>query len=700
MLAAVVMAAPVASGRVAQDRLPTLPGYDAYARMQEAMRGGVVDPGAQEVVWAPDGRSVRYRRDGRVRRFDLETASETDDAAPSPALAASSTADPCPRVPVDRGRQRACAASPDGSMKAFYRDRNLIVSRADGSGEVAVTTDGSEASRVKYGSASWVYGEELDQVTAIWWAPDGRRVAFYRMDERRVRDYYVLLDQTALQDTVDVEAYPKAGSPNPVADVLVYDLASRRTITMDVREGRPFADDVLGHYVFAVDWAPDGSEVRMHRTNRLQNTLELVGCAPDTGRCRVLVREEWPSGWVEHRPTFRLLADGRRFIWASHRDGRRRYYLYDVTGRLLTPLTRGTGTDAGALLKVDEAAGVMFYMANDGDNRLKAQLHRVRLDGSDDRRLTDPAFHHRVTISPDSRLFVDVAQTHERPPASRIVSAADGGIVATLGVASLEKFDALKLARLEQFTFTAADGATPLYGTIAFPSTFDPSRRYPVLLSVYGGPEDASLTPGETFDVPPVRAELGFLVVTLGTRAAPGLGRRTLDSLYRKLGQTEVDDIAAGLRAIAARPYVDPQRIGIHGTSYGGYVALMALVRYPELFAAASASSPVTDWRLYDSIYTERYMGLPDENRDGYDKGSVMRYAGNLRGRLLLYFGTADNNVHPSNSLQLLDVLARMGKSVEVQVGPDLGHSGVPMTRMLEFFVDHLIVRPDRLRVP
>jgi dipeptidyl-peptidase-4 len=194
-------------------------------------------------------------------------------------------------------------------------------------------------------------------------------------------------------------------------------------------------------------------------------------------------------------------------------------------------------------------------------------------------------------------------------------------------------------------------------------------------------------------------AEYGFLIVTLGTRAEPGVGRRVLDALYLKLGQTEIDDLAEGIKALRTRPYVDGGRVGIYGTSYGGYAALMALLRYPDIFAAASVSSAPTDWRHYDTIYTERYMWTPQENAAGYDRGSAMSYVANLRGRLLIYYGTADNNVHPSNALQLMDALTRAGKSFDVQIGADREHSAVPMDRMMEFFLENLVVRPERLMV-
>jgi len=685
------------------DRLRALPGFAEYSRMQDELRKApAFESGAVDVVWADDTRTLTYVKSGRSRQFDLTSKTDVDAGPASPPrlgpARTPSEAGPCPRVPVERGRQSACAASPDGTRRAIYRERNLYLSRADGGEATAITTDGSTTARIKYGVASWVYGEELDQTTAIWWSPDSRKVAFYRFDERPVRDYYLQMDQTGFQDTLDVEAYPKAGTDNPIAEVLVYDIESKRTITLDVRDGRPFTDDVVGHYVFAMQWAADSSELRMHRTDRKQQTMELVGCSPVTTKCRRIIREESATGWVENRPTFRLLSDGRRFIWGSDRTGWRNYYLYDLSGRLINPITSTSGFDASTVVKVDEPQGTLFYMAGDGDNFLKPQLHKVGLDGRGDRRLTDPGFAHRVTVSPDGRYFSDVFQTHDEPPVTQILTT-DGVPVATLARSDLSRFQTLGLRKHEMFAYKAADGNTGLLGSIAFPASFDASKKYPVLMAVYGGPGDRDQSPTETFAEPSLTTEFGFLVVSLSTRAMPGLGRRTLDSLYRKLGQTEVDDFAEGVKALATRPYVDRSRIGILGTSYGGYVALLALLRYPDLFAAASASSPVTDWRHYDTIYTERYMSLPKDNAEGYDKGSAIQYAGALRGRLLLYYGTADNNVHPANSLQFIQALNRAGKSFEVQVGPDAGHSAVPSGRMMEFFVENLIARPERLRV-
>jgi dipeptidyl-peptidase 4 len=719
LLFAAITAVPVRG----QDRLKTYPGYERYARLSKEIPSAI-RPGALQVSWK-DARTFEYVWDAKLHRYNVvtRTAAIVGDAPAAPSGRGGRGGAP------ERGRQFAWADSPDKTKRAFYRDRNLWIadlpaghdaagrSGAEGSpplkNERQVTTDGSEKDRIKYGTASWVYGEELNQVTAMWWSPDGTKLAYYRFDEKQVPDYYLQLDQTKLQSAIDTEAYPKAGAPNPIVELFVYDLATGTTTRVDVRDGRPFDNDVVGHYVYAIRWSPKGDELLFNRTNRRQQIMELAAADPATGKTRVIIREEWPTGWVENSPVMRFLGDGRRFIWQSARNGWNNFYLYDLSGRLIAPLTSHTSFETANLVKVDEAAGVLFYMARDGDNPLKLQLHRVGLDGRGDVRLTDPRFHHTVAgclppspapaatetvappecaISPDNKYFVDVYQTHDTPPATRLVDATNGKVVAEIVESDMTKWDALGLRKAELFTYTATDGKTPLYGLLQFPSNFDPAKKYPVLVSVYGGPESAAAR--ETFITPSPLTEYGFLVVNVESRAVPGRGRWQLDSLYLKLGQTEIDDMAAGVRSLWARPYFDKDRVGVHGTSYGGYSSIMLLLKHPDAFAAAAASSPVTAWDHYDTIYTERYMWIPQENKEGYAAGSAMPLVGNLRGRLMLYWGTADNNVHPSNMMQLIAALQRAGKSFEVQVGPDRGHTGLNQDRMMEFFIENLVLWP------
>jgi dipeptidyl-peptidase-4 len=710
------IAAAIAAGLLqiapsAQDRLQTMPGYQQFQRISAESRDAIRS-GALTVSWT-DARSFEYTRDGKRYRYDLSTKTATDiGTAPEPG-GRGGRGRGGGNMP-ERGRQFESAESPDKKFNAVYRDRNLyLVDLATGT-EIAVTTDGNEKDRIKNGTASWVYGEELAQRTAMWWSPDSRKLAYYRFDESKVPDYYLQLDQTKLQSRMDIEAYPKAGVDNPVVDLFVYDVATKKTTKIDVRSGQPFDNTVVGHYVYRVGWSPDGTELLFNRTNRRQNILEFVAANPETGATRVIIREEWPTGWVKNSPGITWLRDGKRFIWESERNGWNNLYLYDISGRLITPITSHSTFEVTNLVKVDEQAGVIFYMARDGDNHLKTQLHRVGFDGKGDVRLTDPKFHHQVGsclgapaagpapapgasscgISPDNKHFVDVYQTHDTPPATRLVDATNGRVVAELAQSDLTKFNQIGLKKVEMFTYLAADGKTTLRGLIHFPSNFDPTKKYPALLAVYGGPASASNTARETFVTPSPLTEYGFLVLNLDSRAAPGMGKRTLDSLYMKLGQTEMDDMALGVKALWSRPYFDKDRVGVFGTSYGGYSSAMLLLRYPDVFAAAAASSPVTAWEHYDTIYTERYMWIPQENKEGYEKGSAMTYARNLKGRLLIYYGTADNNVHPSNSMQLIRALQQAGKSFEVQVGPDLGHTGVNQQRMMEFFIENLVLRP------
>lgn len=674
----------------AQDRLKAMPGHDRYQKMSKEIPGAYKS-GSLSVTWSEDGKSFHYRKDGKTLRYDL-AGRKAEEVKPGESK---SEAGPGNRRPgrgrvggVARGRQVASTISPDGLLKAFHRDRNLWLSDARGIVEDPVTNDGDTKTRVKNGVASWVYGEELDQNSAIWWSPDSKRVAFYRFDESGVRDYYLQLDQTRLMSTVDSEPYPKSGSPNPIVELLVYDVESKKVTKVDVRDGKPFTDDAVGHYVYNIRWSPDGKELLFHRTNRRQNILELVAANPSSGACRVVVRDEWPASWVENNPAMEFLKDGKRFLWTSERNGFKNLYLYDLSGTLLATVTHHE-FEAGPIVRVDEEAGVIDYMARSGDNPIKLQLHRVGLDGANDRRLTDPSLHHSVDIAPDGKSFIDVAQAHDIPPVTRLVSES-GEILEELAQSDLSKFESLGLHRVELLTFKAADGKTDLYGMLHKPSNFDPAKKYPLLVTVYAGP--ATNAARETFTPPSALTEYGFLVASFDSRSAAGRGKKFLDAIYENLGTVEIDDQAAGVKSLWERSYLDKGRVGIFGTSYGGYASIMALLRHPDVFQAACASSPVTDWKHYDTIYTERYMWTPEGNPKGYKAGAAVTYVENLKGRLMLFYGTADNNVHPSNTMELVQALQRAGKTYELQVGPDMGHSGLRLDRMMEFFIERLVM--------
>ena len=673
----------------AQQWIKEMPGYERYKEIAPQIRSSV-KPGQISVKWADDGKSFDYNFDGKKYQFDLKKKKAVElgeaEREESPMARYRRMYGNRPQ----RGRQYTFADAPNGKNKAVYRDGNVYITNTNGDKELAVTNEGSESKRIKFGSATWVYGEELNQTTAMWWSPDSKKLAFYSFDLTNVRDYYLQYKQTEIYDSLEVEPYTKVGAINPVVGLMIYDLESKKTVTVDVRDGKPMTDDVLGHYVYDIKWSPDGTELLFHRTNRRQNVMEWTAANPETGKCRVVVREEWLPSYTTNSPDFQFLNDNNRFIWTTERTGFKNYLLYDLNGNLLATITNHPFEVAG-IVKVDEKAGHLYYMARSGDNHMKLQLHRVKLDGTGDIRLTDPTYNHSVDISPDGKYFIDVAQTHNIPPFTQLLDV-QGRLVSKLAVSDMTKFNELGLKKVEAFTFTSVDGKTKLHGLLHFPSNFDPSKKYPLLVSNYGGPETNEFR--ETFVYPNALTEYGFLVASIDGRNVGGKGKVVMDQIYGKLGYAEMEDFAEGVKSLYNRPYFDKSRVGIYGTSFGGTTSAMCLLRFPDVFHAAVANSGVTDWRNYDNIYTERYMNLLADNLQGYEITSIMKYAPNLEGKLMIYYGTTDNNVHPSNSLQLINALQKANKSFEVQVGPDRGHTAVSTERMMEFFIQNLVLNP------
>jgi len=710
LVAAAIMVGIVAAVTSAQDRLPQYPGYAQFQKMSGEIRGAV-KMGSVSVTWKDGGQSFDYQWDGKSYHYDIASRKATEDTsatAQNPPQGGRGAgmggrggtgggrggAGSFARAGQQMGgggivrQQTTSAPSPDGKYSAFSRDGNLYLSGADGSNESAITTDGNAKARIRYGIATIIYGEELGMAGGIFWSPDSKKLAYYGFDESKVPDFYVQHNQTAQYDTVEIDAYPKAGVTSPVVNLYVYDLETRKSVQVDVRDAKPFEDAAVGYYVYRIYWSPDGKELLFHRMNRKQNILEFAAANPDTGKCRVIVHEEWLPSWVDWVPTIHFLEDGRRFILSSERTGWKNYYLYDMSGKLLTTLTNHA-FEVSNIVRLDEKAGLLYYMARDGDNHMKLQLHRVGLDGKGDQRLTDPAYNHSVDLSPDGKYFIDVAQTHDIPPVTRLMDA-QGKVVAELAKSDMTRFDQLGLKRVELFKFKAADNQTDLHGLLNLPSNFDSNKKYPLLVSVYGGPITNAAS--ERFATPNPITEYGFLVASFDARSAAQRGKRFMDAFYGHLGIVEIDDQAAGMKELLKRPYVDKDRVGVFGTSYGGTASATLIMRYPELFQAACDSSGPTDYRNYNNVYGERYEGLVSENKAGYDAATIMNYVNNLKGRLMIYYGTADNNVHPNSSLQLIQALQKAGKNFEVQVGPDLGHTGVNQARMMEFFIENLIL--------
>jgi len=557
-------------------------GHERVVEMRRAMRGAVSGGTIRDVRWSEDGTSVAYRIGDLWHRCDLETGAVTADVEP-PADEARAEPPSSPRRPRPaRGRQRTEEPSPDGLWTAACVDWNVVLRHRDFAGDIAVTTGGTAKQR--FGSASWVYGEELDQIDAMFWSPDSRYLAFYELDERPVRDFYLLDGWTTTSTSIRREGYPKAGTPNPIAAVHVYDLRTGETVRVDT------GDDEEA-YLFAIRFSPAGNDLLINRMNRHQNRLDLLAADPATGETRVVLTEAQET-WQATRPECRFLADGRRFLWISERTGFAHLELRSLDDGPLALLSSGE-YPVESIERVDEDLGVVWYSAFSGETPLDAQLHRVALEGSDHRVLsTGPGNHRRFEISPDGQWVIASAEAIDAPPSTHLYDAR-GVRVATLAAPDTSGFDALGLTMPERFSFTADDGETELFGVLYKPADFDPSKVYPLVVYVYGGPH-SRLVPNRWRAGRP-ETEYGVLIASIDNRGTEHRGKDFEGATYLRLGDVDLKDQADGARFLAERPYVDGSRVGIYGSSYGGYLAALALLRHPDVFHVGVASVAVTD---------------------------------------------------------------------------------------------------------
>src|SRR5881396_2405939 len=569
-------------------------------------------------------------------------------------------------VPVSArpGYQQFAKFSPDGRMVGFVRDNNLYVTDLATGAETALTTDGGE--NVINGTSDWVYEEELDLRDAFRWSPDGRRIAFWRFDQTAIRPFY-LVDHDSLYPALVPVRYPKAGTTNSTVKIGVTEVATGRTSWVDLG-----AD--TDSYVAAMDFADSPNDLWLTRLNRHQNRLDLLLADATTGAARVIMSDR-DSAWVAANQP-RWIAGGRQFLFVSERDGYDQVYLFNRDGSLVRRVTPG-GWDVFELLGVDEPSKVLYFTAAI-DGPLGRPLLRVGLDGSRLARLSTEPGTHGIEFDPTFQLYADTYSRSGIPPV-KTLRRADGRLVRTLAdnAALAAKVTALGLVRPEFITLKTPDGVE-LNAWIIKPKGFDPSRRYSLLMSVYGGPGSQTVTDswgGANYLWHQMLARDGYLVASVDNRGTGGRGARFMKMTYLHLGRYESADQIASARWFAAQPYVDPDRIGIWGWSYGGYMSSLSMFRGAGVFKAALAVAPVTDWRFYDTIYTERYMRTPQENPAGYGEGAPLAYADSLKGHFLLVHGTGDDNVHFQNSVRLVERLEAANRQFDMRIYPNKTHS-------------------------
>ena len=575
------------------------------------------------------------------------------------------------------GPQQQAQFSPDGSRVAFVRGGNLFVADPAAGSERQLTFDG-RFNHIINGLPDWVYEEEFSFARAFAWSPDGRKIAYLRFDESRVKQYNMNRFAGGLYPENYTFKYPKAGEQNSVVELYCCDAADGSTVRMDTGEQ-------TDQYIPRLFWTPTG-QLGFYRLNRLQNHFEVLLC-DSSGASRV-VYDERNDRYVERVDgrTVTFLPDGDRFVVRSERDGFMHLYLYSVSEGLLDRITSGEW-EVTELLGIE---GDRVYYLSTETSPLRRDLYTVRLDGRGKRRLTGGDGTYRIAPSRGFRYFIS-SFSNVRTPNRVTLHRSDGRLVRTLedNAALRTKLDELQVPVKEFFRFATSEGVE-LNGYMVRPNGFDSSRRYPVLMTQYSGPGSQQAADRWTIGWEDVLVQQGYIVACVDGRGTGFRGEEFKKCTYGELGKYETVDQIEAARYLASLPYVDPDRIGIYGWSYGGFMALNCILKGNDVFRAAIAVAPVTSWRFYDTIYTEIYNGLPQDNPSGYDDNSPIHFADRLKGKLLIAHGTGDDNVHIQNTYEMITRLVEYDKPFELYVYPDRNHGMGPsrhhlMERCIEF---------------
>jgi dipeptidyl-peptidase-4 len=563
--------------------------------------------------------------------------------------------------------------SPDGRRVAYLRDRNIYVQNLRTSRIRQLTHDGSDT--VVNGTGDWVYEEEFLLRDGFQWSPDSRLIAYWQFDTSGVPSYCLVDDTDSLYPNITTIPYPKVGQKNSACRIGIVRASGGPTRWLQL------SDDPRNHYVPRMGWAADSKSVILQQFNRLQNTCEVIVANVRTGAGRTVLCEK-DNAWVDVCESMIWLNGGKGFTWLSERDGWQHLYsvpLADGQARLVTP----EQFDVMHIERIDEKGGWAYYIASP-DNPTQQYLYRVPLDGNGRaERITpqDQSGTHSYDISPDGKWALHTHSSFDVPPAVELVSLPDHRTARVLTDNSelRDKLAVLKRCPAEFFRVDIGDGVL-LDAWCMKPPDFDPAKRYPLLFHVYGEPAGQTVLDrwgGDNYLWHLMLTQRGCIVMSVDNRGTPApRGRQWRKCIYRQVGILASADQAAAARAIISqRPYIDPNRVGVWGWSGGGSMTLDAIFRYPDLYRTAVAIAFISDQRYYDTIYQERYMGLPDDNAEGYKNGSPITFAHQLEGDLLLIHGTGDDNCHYQNCEALINELIRHKKQFSMMAYPNRTHS-------------------------
>lgn len=601
------------------------------------------------------------------------------------------------RITQTPEEEKCALFSPDGRYVSFVRANNLFVYDFTSHRELQVTSDGTDS--LLNGTLSWVYWEEVfgRRDIGYWWSGDSKSIAFFQTNEAGVSvDYFP--DFKPWTPRVVRQRYPKIGEKNPFVRVGMTVIGSGRIVWADLSA-------IPHEYVVRAKWLPDNRRLSVQTMPRLQTELDLLFVDAQSGAATPVLQEQ-DSGWVNIVDDLYFLNDGKQFLWSSERTGYKHLYLYRMDGKLVRPVTQGSWSMRASsgyswvdqsVVGIDERDGWVYFTALE-KSPLERHLYRVRLDGSGFGRVSKEEGTHVISFSPTGGYYVDRYSSISTPGVERM-HAGDGTLKFVIGEPQRERLEKLRLQYASLFSIPARDGFR-LPAQILKPADFDPARRYPVIFYVYGGPSAPQVENSFQRDVfwENLLAESGFLVARVDPRSSTGISKKLEDlATYHLQGDQELQDLVDAVRWMKSQPYVDSSRVGIWGWSGGGSYTLLAMTRSTE-FKAGIEVAGVTDFRYYDTKFAESAMKTEKENMEGFTHGSLLQYARDLHGRLLIVQGTYDDNVHPANSWAFIDELIKANKRFDMMMYPMRGHGiGDPPARlhlystMLEFWKRNLL---------
>lgn len=598
--------------------------------------------------WSKDGKALLFPLNGDLYYVDLTTNKSR-------------------KLTNTESFETDAKISPKGRYVSFVRDQNIFTIDLTSGQETQLTKDGKD--NIKNGMAEFVAQEEMGRMTGYWWSPDDSRIAFTQFDESQVAQVLrneIYADEIKLYN----QRYPYAGQHNVTIKLGVVSVSNSAVDWLDLGKEQDM-------YLPRVEWTENSNQLTYQWQSRDQQVLELRSVDLATKKQQVLLRET-SNTWVNLHDDLHFLKDGRHFIWASERDGFKHLYLYDLTTKQATQLTKGNWI-VNSLSAVDEKNGLVYFTGRK-DTPLESHLYRVSLKGGEITRLTDAGASHAPVVAKDGSGFLDTWSDVVSLPKVALRNA-DGKIVTMLSENTLDQDHPLtpyagELVKPRFGTLKAKDGQV-LHYRIFEPANKVAGKRYPVVVGVYGGPGAQRVTNSwSTKDLYyQYLVQNGFIVFQLDNRGSENRGKAFEDPIYKKLAVVEVEDQITGVEYLRSLPYVDAKHIGIYGHSYGGYMAIMAMFKASDYFAAGVSGAPVTDWALYDTHYTERYLGHPKDNAVGYEQSSVFPYVDGLKGKLFIYHGMADDNVLFTHSTKVFGALQQQGKLFEVMTYPGSKHA-------------------------